>query len=267
MTRVHVVIPARYDSSRLPGKPLAMIAGKTMIQHVYERGAACEFVDGVTVATDDQRIADEVNRFGGRAELTTPEHQNGTSRIAEVAQSLSAEIIVNLQGDEPLIRVDEIEKVVVPLINDEKLEVTSLMTPIVDRSEFLNPNVVKVVVDRNGFAIYFSRLPLPFNMKLWNAQKGPVSEQWLNYLRGIESEAEFPYTNYYKHIGIYAFRRSTLLKCATWEADMVEKSENLEQLRFLSNGLRIKMGVTDKHGKGVDTAEDLEEVRRLMESL
>ncbi|OGQ36975.1 MAG: hypothetical protein A3F16_03835 [Deltaproteobacteria bacterium RIFCSPHIGHO2_12_FULL_43_9] len=267
MPRVHVIIPARYQSSRLPGKPLALIAGKTMIQHVYERGASCEFVDGVTVATDDQRIADEVKKFGGSGELTSTEHQNGTSRIAEVAKSLSAEIIVNLQGDEPLIRGDEIEKVVVPLINDEKLEVTSLMTPIVDRSEFLNPSVVKVLVDRDGFAIYFSRFPLPFNMKLWNSQKAPIGEQWLNYLKELEGRAQIPSSNYYRHVGIYAFRRSTLLKYTTWEADIIEQSENLEQLRFLSNGLKIKMGITDKHGKGVDTAEDLEEVRRLMESL
>lgn len=265
MPRVHVIIPARYHSSRLPGKPLAIIAGKPMIQHVYERASACEFVDGVTVATDDKRIVDAVNSFGGRGEFTSSEHLNGTSRCCEVAKSLSAEIIVNLQGDEPLIRSDEIEKVVVPLINDEKLEVSSLMTPILNREDFLNPSVVKVLTNRDGYALCFSRFPIPFNMQLWNVESAPYREQWLDYLKKVELNLD-PST-LYKHIGIYVFRRGTLLQYTNWGSDFWERSEQLEQLRFLSRGVKIKMSITESHFKGVDTEKDLEEVRKLMESL
>lgn len=265
MTRVHVIIPARYQSSRLPAKPLAVIAGKPMIQHVYERASACEFVDGVTVATDDQRIVDVVNNFGGKGELTSPEHLNGTSRCVEVAKSLSAQIIVNLQGDEPLIRSEEIKKAIVPLINDEKLEVSSLMTPILSREDFLNPSVVKVLTCRDSFALCFSRFPIPFNMKLWNKESAPYGEQWLNYLKKLELNLDL--SRYFKHVGIYAFRRNTLLQYTNFGSDFWEESEQLEQLRFLSRGIKIKMSVTESHFKGVDTERDLEEVRKLMESL
>lgn len=267
MPRIHVIIPARFSSQRLPGKPLAIIAGKPMIQHVFERVSACGFIDGVTVATDDQRIVDAVNKFGGTAEMTSSEHQNGTLRVADVAKSISAEIIINLQGDEPLIKPDDIEKVVAPLINDAKVKVSSLMTSISKKEDFLNPTVVKVLVNQQNFAIYFSRWPIPFNMKLWSGEAAPISEQWINYLKNLDSNQDIAALTAFKHIGIYAFKREALLKYPTWKPSAIEQAEQLEQLRFINNGFEIKMSVTKNHQKGVDTPADLEEVRKLMESL
>jgi len=267
MPRVHVVIPARFESTRLPGKPLAEIAGKPMVQHVYERCSATDMVDGVIVATDDQRIADVVRSFGGSVQLTSKDHPNGTARVAEVARSLSADIIVNVQGDEPLIRPEEIEKVVAPLINDQSIHVSSLMTPFDSLEEFLRPSAVKVVCDNQGFALFFTRWPIPFDMESWTPTDGSTVEQWLSYFNSVQKSFDPENIGAERHLGLYAYRREILLEYPSWQESPFERGEKLEQLTLLANGERIRMVSTPHQGRSVDTPADLEAVRKLMESL
>ncbi|WP_018248154.1 3-deoxy-manno-octulosonate cytidylyltransferase [Orenia marismortui] len=235
---VVAIIPARYDSTRLPGKPLKDICGKPMIQHVYERVKSSNNLNRVIVATDDQRIYDLVESFGGEVKMTSREHQTGTDRLAEVAQSLSADIIVNIQGDEPLINPEMIDQAIEPLLEDQSIKMGTLKHLITEKSELDNPNVVKVVSDQNNFAIYFSRSVIPYPRK--------------------ESKAK-----YYKHIGLYVYRRDFLLKFSEMESTELEKKESLEQLRVLENGYKIKVVETDYQSIGVDTVEDLERVRKI----
>jgi 3-deoxy-manno-octulosonate cytidylyltransferase (CMP-KDO synthetase) len=236
--QIVAVIPARYDAARLPGKPLADIGGRPMIEHVYQRAAAARGVDAVVVATDDERIAAAVRAFGGIAAMTNPAHRTGTDRIAEVAAGLPCEIVVNLQGDEPLIEAETIEAVIAPLMADPMLEMSTVCVAISDRSDYDNPNVVKVVKDRMGRALYFSRAPIP------DMRGGP------------------PEGSPYKHIGLYGYRRTFLLKFATLAQTPLERTESLEQLRALEHGYRIQTVETRYDSIGVDTPEDLERVRR-----
>ncbi|HLB59478.1 MAG TPA: 3-deoxy-manno-octulosonate cytidylyltransferase [Bdellovibrionota bacterium] len=267
MPRVHVVIPARFDSSRLPGKPLAVIAGKPMIQHVYERAKASDLIDGVTVATDDKRVVDAVKLFGGNVQLTSSSHSSGTARVAEVARSLSADIIVNLQGDEPLIRPEEIEKVVAPLINNKEVTVSSLMTPFQSMEEYLRPSSVKVLCNELGMAIYFSRWPLPFDSSFWKPNDGPIVEQWISYFGRLQEKFDLKGLLAQRHIGIYSFQRDVLLDFVSREPAKLDQAEQLEQLKLLHYGTQIRMVSTSHQGRGVDTPADLEAVRKLMESL
>jgi 3-deoxy-manno-octulosonate cytidylyltransferase (CMP-KDO synthetase) len=234
------IIPARYESSRLPGKALADIAGRPMIEHVYRRAAAASSIARVIVATDDRRIFDAVRGFGGDAVMTSAAHLSGTDRLAEAAASLDADIIVNIQGDEPLLAADTIDAAVSPFAGDPALEMSTLRRAIIDDEERANPNVTKVVVDRDGYALYFSRAPIPFTRA-----GQPPAPAWA-------------------HVGLYVYRRATLLRLAQLPQTAMERAEALEQLRALEHGIRI-MTVTTAHATiGVDTREDLERVRALL---
>jgi len=212
-----------------------------MIQHVYRRAAAARGVDAVVVATDDERIASAVRGFGGIAAMTNAAHRTGTDRIAEVAAGLPCEIVVNLQGDEPLIEPETIEAVIAPLMSDPMLEMSTVCVAVSDQSDYDNPNVVKVVKDRSGRALYFSRAAIP------HVRSNPGSR--------IPSPV-------YKHIGLYGYRRTFLLKFATLAQTPLERTESLEQLRALEHGYRIQTVETRYDSIGVDTPEDLERVRR-----
>lgn len=234
-TRVTAVIPARYESTRLPGKPLAEIAGKPMIQHVYERAA--QGADRVIVATDDSRIFTAVRAFGGEVVMTKSEHRSGTDRVAEVAETLTDEIIVNVQGDVPFLSAAMLDAVAAPLRRDSSLPMGTIKTSIRDPTDFANPNVVKVVTDLAGNALYFSRSPLPY----WRS----------------ESKTTF------KHIGLYAYRRDFLLHFARLEQTPLEVAESLEQLRALEHGFSIRVTEVDEPSIEVDTPADLEHARLL----
>lgn len=241
MGPVIVVIPARYDSSRLPGKPLADIDGVPMICRVYQRAAAASGVDAVVVATDDERILAAVVEFGGTAVMTNPTHASGTDRIAEAVGATDAAIVVNVQGDLPLIDPACIAAAVEPMRSDTTLPMATLMTPIRDRNEFENPNVVKVVTDVTGHALYFSRSPIP----CWrDGADGAVIAQ--------------------RHIGLYAYRRDFLLQFARLAPTPLERAEKLEQLRALENGHRIRVVEVANAGVEVDTPADLDMVRALV---
>lgn len=243
------IIPARYQSTRFPGKPLADILGKPMIQWVYERVRLAKTLDGVLVATDDQRIFDAVNQFSGQAVMTSPDHHSGTDRLAEAAANLDADIIVNIQGDEPLIEPKAIDLAVEPFLVNPDLPMTTLKTPILDLEDLQSPGVVKVVTDENGLALYFSRYPIPC-------------------IRGMEDPAEVLNQKiHYKHIGLYAYRRDFLLKYPQLKQTPLEKAESLEQLRALENGYRICVVNCPYTSVSVDTPEDLERVRTLAKSI
>lgn len=233
------IIPARLGAVRLPNKPLLDIAGKPMIWWVWHNAKQAKTLSEVMVATPDEPIAEAVRCFGGTAVLTSPSHRSGTERLAEVAQSLSTEIIVNIQGDEPLMPPENIDAVTRPLIDDPSLPMSSLMCPATD-DEKDKPTAVKVVVDKAGNALYFSRAHIP-------------------YPRDPSAPAIV-----YKHLGIYAYRRDFLLQYARIEPTPLEQMEMLEQLRVLENGYRIRMVCVEKTSIGVDTEEDLERVRAII---
>lgn len=245
--RVTAIIPARYASTRFPGKPLAEILGKPMIQWVYERTLRSTRVDRVIVATDDERIYRAVAAFGGEAWMTSPDHPTGTDRLAEVALAIDTDLVVNVQGDEPLIDPRMIDLAATPLMDDATIPMGTLMTPLASVAEFLNPNVVKVVVDRQGFALYFSRAPIPHPRD--HAQT--LTEHF------AELAAR-------KHIGLYVYRREFLLAYPKLPATPLENTEKLEQLRALEHGYRIRVVETDLVSQGVDTPDDLEQVKALL---
>ncbi len=234
---VVAIIPARYQSTRLPAKPLADIAGRPMIEHVYRRASRARTVDGVVVATDDQRILDAVHAFGGAACLTRTDHLSGTDRLAEVARGLSCRLVVNVQGDEPLIEPEVIDAVVQPLLDDPSKEMGTACRPLLP-DEFSSPSIVKVVRGLRDEALYFSRAGIPF------PRSGPA----------VPDIAR-------AHIGLYVYRRDTLLRLAALPATELEQVESLEQLRALANGIAIHVVQTSHHAIGVDTPEDLDRVR------
>jgi len=237
-----VVIPARYESTRFPGKPLARLAGKPMIEHVYRRAADARGVSGVIVATDDTRIADAVRAFGGQAMMTRASHATGTDRLAEVAAQLDCDLVINVQGDEPLVAPEMIEQAIAPFASDASLQMTSLRSPIRGAEDLHDPNVVKVVVDREDFALYFSRAPIP-----WVRDTGGTTamEAW-------------------RHIGLYGYRRTFLPQFAAMAPTPLERLERLEQLRALEHGIKIKVLATSFEAIGVDTPADLARVEALM---
>ena len=247
------VIPARYGSTRFPGKALAMIKGKPMVQRVYERAKQAKLVSRVVVATDDDRIMKAVAAFGGEAMMTSPAHATGTDRLAEVAAKLSCELVVNVQGDEPLIHPEMIDQAIMPLKDDPSIPMGTLCRRIENRDEAFDPNVVKVVFDKNGFALYFSRAPIPWDRDQW-AGKSSWKELTLS-------------GPLYKHIGLYVYRREFLLKYAGMPQTGLEAVEKLEQLRALEHGYRIKTIVTEHESFGVDIPGDLSKIlSRLEES-
>jgi 3-deoxy-manno-octulosonate cytidylyltransferase (CMP-KDO synthetase) len=241
--KIIAVIPARYGSSRLEGKPLKDICGKPMIQWVVERVQEAKLVQKIIVATDDERILRAVEAFGGLAKLTSKDHQSGTDRVAEAVEGESADIVVNVQGDEPLIDPRMIDEAVVPLVDDASLSAATLCTPIPDEDSLRNPNVVKTVMDKDGNALYFSRSLIPYPR---------YDETFIAY----------------EHIGIYVFRFDFLLKFVTMVRTPLEKVESLEQLRILENGYKLRVVPTqfDYNGLSVDTQEDLEHVRQIIQA-
>ncbi|MBF0371076.1 MAG: 3-deoxy-manno-octulosonate cytidylyltransferase [Magnetococcales bacterium] len=239
---VVAVIPARYQSSRLPGKPLADIAGRTMIQHVYERTASAR-VDRVCVATDDERIMAVVKGFGGEAVMTSPDHVSGTDRVAEAVRGLGADLVVNVQGDEPLLNPEMIDAALQPLREDSQIPMGTLAHPLTNPAEAINSDVVKVVCDRKGFALYFSRAPIP----LTREADSPQPEGML------------------RHIGLYVYRADFLQVFSKLPPTPLETRERLEQLRALEHGYRIRVVETSHEVIGVDTPDDLKRVRGLFE--
>jgi 3-deoxy-manno-octulosonate cytidylyltransferase (CMP-KDO synthetase) len=249
-----VIIPARYDSTRFPGKPLSSLKGKTLIQHVYENSKSARLIGDVIVATDSEAIFEKVLSFGGKVVMTDRAHSSGTDRIAEVAASIDYEVVVNVQADEPLIRPQMIDDVV-SLLSDARASLGTLIKRITDPREIIAPNVVKVVFDKEGFALYFSRSPIPFHRDEWGSLK--------DLLTSNELQALTPHS-WYKHVGIYSYRREALLALSKMEPTELEKREKLEQLRALENGMKIKVRETFFETYGVDTPEDLERVEKCL---
>jgi 3-deoxy-manno-octulosonate cytidylyltransferase (CMP-KDO synthetase) len=237
------VIPSRYGSTRLEGKPLKDILGKPMIQYVYELVNKASLIDDVIVATDDYRIKSAVEKFGGIAQMTSKDHKSGTDRIAEVARNIEADIVVNIQGDEPLLDPRMIDEAIEPLLTDPNLLTSTLCKKIKDEMDIQNPNVVKTVFSKDGNALYFSRslIPYPRNQNI---------------------------TDVYEHIGIYVYRYAFLMRYIQMPQSPLELTESLEQLRILENDIKLKVVVTayESDGPSVDTIEDLEAVRKIISS-
>ncbi len=242
-TRITGLIPARYASTRFPGKALATLLGKPMIQHTYERARRARRLTGLFVVTDDRRIADVVRGFGGEPIMTSPDHPSGTDRLAEAVCEMDSDVIVNIQGDEPLITPEAIDTVVQPLLDDPGLPMSTLAHRITRPEDLLNPHMGKVVFDRRGRALYFSRSPLPW----------PGGQPDGDYLREHR---------YYNTVGLYGYRRDFLLAFAGMEPTPLERIERLEQLRALEHGYSIMVKETDYAPLGVDVPEDLEKAER-----
>jgi 3-deoxy-manno-octulosonate cytidylyltransferase (CMP-KDO synthetase) len=238
--RVVAVIPSRYQSTRLPGKPLALIAGRPMVEHVYRRAVEAARIDAVVVATDDARVADAVAAFGGTAVMTRADHATGTDRLAEVARALDSEIILNVQGDEPLMTAGAIDAVAGLLLSRPNDQMATLRKRTEDAADMDNPSVVKLVVDAQGYALYFTRSRIPF------VRPG------------------HPTPLFWKHLGLYAYRRPFLATLAGLSPTPLEQAEGLEQLRALEHGYRISTAETSADTIGVDTPEDLERVRQIV---
>ncbi len=245
------VIPARYGSTRFPGKSLAMIKDKPMIQWVYERTKRSKLVSTVIVATDDERIEQAVSSFGGEAMMTSRDHTTGTDRIAEVAGKYRCDIIVNVQGDEPLIQPEMIDQAIQPLLDDHTVPMSTLCKKILLHEEAFDPNVVKVVFDKQGFALYFSRAPIPWDRDGW---AGKSSWNELSVTKPL-----------YKHIGLYVYRKNFLLQYARMPQTVLETTEKLEQLRALEYGHKIKTVVTQYDSFGVDIPGDLSKILKHLE--
>jgi len=241
------IIPARYASTRFPGKPLADIKGKPMIQRVYEQTLSA--IKDVWVATDDIRIKEVVESFGGNVIMTSPDHQSGTDRIAEAATKIIAtssvqyDVIINIQGDEPFIQAEQIDAVK-KCFSKDSTQIATLVKRISEESEIFDPNKVKAIISKDKKALYFSRSPIP-------------------YLRGIEKEAWLEKGTYYKHIGMYAYQLNVLMEVTKLEQSSLELSESLEQLRWLENGYWIQTEITEHESIGIDTLEDLERIKEM----
>ncbi len=240
MSKTAIIIPARYGSSRLEGKPLLEVMGKPVIQWVYEKAKQSKLADLIIVATDDKRIYDCVKSFGGEVEMTSVEHKCGSDRIMEVV-SRHPEIsyICNLQGDEPLIKPESIDAVIKNVKDDDKADISTLIRVLTDEEEINNPNLVKCVIDNNGFALYFSRSKIPF-------------------------ERNSNIATFYGHLGIYGYKRAALEVMTTLPQTPLERTESLEQLRALENGMKIKTSVVDFVPVGIDTREDLEKFKQIV---
>jgi len=242
-TDIVIVIPARYGSTRLPGKPLVSLAGTTMIQRVYERAKLSKLATRVIVATDDDRIVKAVEAFGGEARMTRTEHRTGTERVAEVAAHIDGQVFVNVQGDEPLLEPEVVDAAISALLEDAATSVASVATPIRVKADILDPNIVKTVLDFDENALYFSRAPIP-------------------WLRDAAAKME---VRYLKHLGLYVFQRDALLEYPTLPQGTLEKIEQLEQLRWLENGWKIRIAEVEHDSVGVDVPEDVPKVEKLLQ--
>jgi 3-deoxy-manno-octulosonate cytidylyltransferase (CMP-KDO synthetase) len=247
------IIPARYGASRFEGKVIARIGNKTMIQHVWERARKSNALDDLIIAADDDRIIKAVEGFGGKAVFTSKSHPSGTDRLREIANPLDVDIVVNIQADEPLLHHSMIDNLVDAMRQDKNIVMASLMRKIEDISELENPNTVKVVVDKNNFALYFSRSPVPF---LRDRRPAYPSDEDKGHLHGR--------SRFFKHIGLYAYTKDFLFTFANLPQSSLEKCEKLEQLRALENGYKIMMVETKYDTIGVDTPEDLERAKIML---
>ncbi len=241
--KVIVVIPARYGSTRLPGKALISLAGKPMIQRVYERARLATRVNRVIVATDDERIVKAVDGFGGEARMTRSEHRTGTERVAEVAAREDGDVFVNVQGDEPLLDPNTIDAAVSSLLEEPQASISTVATPIRTPADIMDPNVVKVVLDFEGSAMYFSRAPIP-------------------WVRDTASKIQ---VRHLKHLGLYVFQRDALLEYPTLPQGELERIEQLEQLRWLENGWKIRVAEVEHDAISVDVPEDVGRVEKLLQ--
>jgi 3-deoxy-manno-octulosonate cytidylyltransferase (CMP-KDO synthetase) len=241
--KVVVVIPARYGSTRLPGKPLVSLNGQPMIQRVYARAKLAQRADRVIVATDDDRILQAVVAFGGEARMTRPDHRTGTERIAEVAAHVDGEIFVNVQGDEPLLDPAAVDAAIEALLLEPEADVSTVATPIKTPADIMDPNVVKVVLDFDDNALYFSRAPIP-------------------WVRDTTSTIQ---VRHLKHLGLYVFQRETLLEYPTLPQGELERIEQLEQLRWLENGTKIRVAAVEHDAVSVDVPEDVARVEKLLQ--
>jgi len=242
---VVAIIPARYGATRLPGKPLAKIGGKPMIQHVYESAAKARVLDRVLVATDHRRIEETVRGFGGDVVMTSKDHRSGTDRLAEVARKIKADWVVNVQGDLPFIHPETIRRAVTPLRRNRAISMGTASTPIYRQAEWLNPNVVKVVTDADRFALYFSRAPIPY-------RRFKIGQPRRKKTGGVDTHVWG-----HRHIGLYVYQREFLLKFSRLKATALEETEGLEQLRALAHGHRIYVAEVNERSVEVDTPEDL----------
>lgn len=246
--KIVAMIPARLEASRFPRKLLQDLGGKSVIVRTYEATLGTQLFDDVIVVTDSQEIIEEIESNGGKAMMSQQEHQSGSDRIAEAIAQIDADIVVNVQGDEPFTDADSLRDLLAVFVNDveERIDIASLMFRIDNEEEINNPNNVKVVTDEHKCALYFSRAPIPFardRKTALNSQSKP---------------------NYFKHIGIYAFRKEALLKATSLPINALEQIEKLEQLRFIANGMKIRMVLTSKHPIGIDTPEDLERAKAML---
>lgn len=251
---VVAIIPARYGSTRLPGKPLVVIGGKPMIQHVYESASRARELDRVVVATDDRRIEQAVKGFGGEVMMTSKHHASGTDRLAEVARKIRVDWLVNVQGDLPFVRSETIVQAIRPLRRDRTIPMGTVCTPIYEEQEWRNANIVKVLTDRAGFALYFSRSPIPY---VRNGAFDPRRKRTSRSDQRVWG---------YRHLGLYVYRRDFLLKFARLRPTILEQLESLEQLRALENGYRIYVAEVDEKGIEVDTPADLKKAERYLET-
>ena len=241
--KVVVVIPARYGATRLPGKPLVSLAGKPMIQRVYERAKLAKTPDRVIVATDDERILLAVEAFGGEARMTRADHRTGTERVAEVAAHVEGDVFVNVQGDEPLLDPAAVDTAVNALLEEPRADVATVATPIKTPADIMDPNVVKTVLDFDGNALYFSRAPIP-------------------WVRDITTKIQI---RHLKHLGLYVFQRDALLDYPTLPQGELERIEQLEQLRWMENGVKIRVAEVEHDAVSVDVPEDVARVEKLLQ--
>jgi 3-deoxy-manno-octulosonate cytidylyltransferase (CMP-KDO synthetase) len=247
MERAVGIIPARFGSTRLPGKPLVLINGKPLIYWVWKNASQAKKLDQVIVATDDKRVKETVEKFGGEAILTSAKFASGSDRVAAVARKLDYDIVVNIQGDEPLISAAALDRLVNQLMRDQSVPVATLACSLKDKRKLNNPNVVKVVLDKRGRALYFSRLFWPLISQNYNSGSGQMVSN-----------------SYFGHSGVYAFRKKFLFKFVSWKPSGLEKIEKLEQLRILENGYPIKIVKTTDRLQAVDTREDIKAVEKIM---
>ncbi len=255
MKQCLAVIPARYASTRLPGKVLLPLQGKPIIQHVWERVRACPLVGDIVVATDDESVCEAVRGFGGLAVMTSPDHRSGTDRVAEVAAGHPAEVVVNVQGDEPMIAVETIRETVAPLLEDDAISMATACVGFKNADDLFDPNCVKVILDAEGYAIYFSRLPIPFLR-----QPGLTYESF----RDIVTCEPLLLKNFFKHLGIYAYQKDFLNIFVNLPESSLERMEKLEQLRAVEHGYRIRVVEVADDSVGVDTEADYQQLCRLL---
>jgi 3-deoxy-manno-octulosonate cytidylyltransferase (CMP-KDO synthetase) len=239
---IWAVIPARYAATRLPGKPLVQLAGKSMIQRVWEQVSRAKKIAKVVVATEDERIRAAVQAFGGEAVMTRADHRTGTDRIAEVAVAAHADIFINVQGDEPLISPDAVDELASAIAEDETVQLATLAVPLQNPKDIMDPNIVKVVLDFNGDALYFSRAPIPW----------------------VRDTANAVHARHLKHLGLYAYRREALLDYRTLPPGDLERVEQLEQLRWMENGYKMRVAETEHDSVSVDVPEDVARVEKLI---